>query len=136
MTLKQAATKLEFFECPDCHVLPGSVHRPGCDIERCSHCGGQRFSCGLHVGDLGPDDPPGIDPCEGKHDPTFARWTGFWPGAVEAQALGIDLNQMEEFKSIFFVKPTRDRKGDANYIRAVKRLHALTGNRPSRRTRT
>jgi hypothetical protein len=42
-----------------------------------------------------------------EHDPAFARWTGFWPGLLESQALGIDLNQFyqQDYHKIFFVKP-------------------------------
>jgi hypothetical protein len=41
------------------------------------------------------------------HDPAFSRWTGFWPGEVEAKALGIDLNEFLErgLHRIFFIKP-------------------------------
>jgi hypothetical protein len=37
----------------------------------------------------------------------FARWTGLWPGSVEAEALGIDLNELysQGYHKIFFVKP-------------------------------
>lgn len=32
--------------CHDCAVLPGQLHVPGCDMEECPACGGQRISCG------------------------------------------------------------------------------------------
>jgi hypothetical protein len=53
-----------------------------------------------------------------EHDPLFARWTGFWPGELEAVGLGMistdggpyvgaDLNGFMEkgLHKIFFVKP-------------------------------
>lgn len=60
-------------KCPDCQVSPGSPHIEGCDVERCSSCGGQRLSCC----------------CSGEHDKLFSRWTGFWPGDLECLALGL-----------------------------------------------
>lgn len=77
--------------CHDCGAKPGEPHQEGCDTERCSVCGTQRLRCG----------------CEG-HDPLFARWTGFWPGSLEAIALGIGLNELagrEELVRLFSVKP-------------------------------
>jgi hypothetical protein len=77
-------------KCGDCGVEPGQPHKPGCDVERCSVCGYQRAGCN----------------CVG-HDPAFARWTGFWPGALEAQALGLDQNAVYSTRlyRILFVKP-------------------------------
>jgi len=76
--------------CPDCRTLPGEPHIANCDVQRCSVCGSQFLMCG----------------CEG-HDPAFARWTGFWPGELEAKALNIDLNELYDrgIHRVLFVKP-------------------------------
>ena len=82
----------EISNCPDCGTHPGEEHARECDVERCSNCGRQRLACG----------------CE-KHDPKFARWTGFWPGALEAVGLGINLNELDKrYSRMFFVKPFYD----------------------------
>ncbi len=74
--------------CHDCGVKPGEIHEEGCDVERCSVCGGQRLQCG----------------CEG-YDSYYAKWTGIWPGAAEADYLGVDLNEFSRrFSQIFFKK--------------------------------
>lgn len=85
--------------CPDCGVVPGKPHHDGCDVERCSVCGGQRLQCG----EMG--DAEERVACR-AHDKAFARWTGLWPGAAEAAALGVDLNQFEaRYAGFFFIKP-------------------------------
>lgn len=87
-------TKNELMNCPDCNAEPGQPHTGSCDVERCSVCGDQRFSC---------------DGCIG-HDKNFARWTGIWPGKAEAEYLGIDLNTLyaETLFEKFFIKPNKE----------------------------
>lgn len=92
--------------CPDCGVAPGQAHQDGCDVERCSACGGQLIMCGCDT-----------------HDKAFARWTGFWPGSLEADAMGIDLNTLYQrgLNRTFFVKPAH---GQAANQDANARPHA------------
>lgn len=81
--------------CHDCHVSPGQAHQRGCDTEMCSVCGNQRIQCD-HLAS------------HSHHDPAFARWSGFWPGKLEADVLGMDLNTLHRtgLSAIFFIKPT------------------------------
>lgn len=57
-------------QCHDCRVAVGELHIPGCDVERCPKCGGQRISCGCRS--------------RAKGQP----WTGKWPGEEECRAFG------------------------------------------------
>jgi len=77
--------------CPDCSTHPGNQHLENCDVEQCSVCGNQRLQCGCPA-----------------HDPGFARWSGWWPGSLEAQELGLDLNQfaIQGYSKKIFIKPT------------------------------
>jgi hypothetical protein len=81
---------MELQKCHDCRAKPGEIHQDGCDVERCSVCGGQRLLCD----------------CAG-HDKSFARWTGLWPGYAESRLMGLDLNEFASrgYDEIFFIKP-------------------------------
>ena len=82
-------------KCHDCDCKPGEPHISGCDVERCSVCGGQRLMCN----------------CKG-HDKRFSRWTGIWPGSAEADYLDVDLNGFysEGYYAFFFVKPKKEKQ--------------------------
>jgi hypothetical protein len=62
--------------CGDCGVEIGELHLPGCDVARCLFSGHQAISC-----DQDDHEDCGRD-----------RWTGIWPGTLDAFRLGTDLN--------------------------------------------
>jgi hypothetical protein len=33
-------------DCHECGSKPGTLHNPGCSMERCTQCNGQLISCG------------------------------------------------------------------------------------------
>lgn len=60
-------------DCHDCGAKSGEEHMPGCDMEHCTECGGQTLCCGG---------------CDGKHDPTKAKWIGYSDGTLKAVEKG------------------------------------------------
>jgi hypothetical protein len=58
--------------CHDCGAYLDEEHGPGCDFERCTVCGDQRFLCELAGACEGRDTNQG-------HDPAAARWRGESP---------------------------------------------------------
>lgn len=56
--------------CHDCQVFVGEPHEEGCDVARCSVCGGQRLQC------------EGDQACAAGDG---GVWTGEWPGDLECR---------------------------------------------------
>lgn len=93
--------------CGDCGAKPGTLHVPGCDVERCALCGGQAISCGCIYAICGIDQSnmeethPDIwhngptDEMYAKFDVEVEKyggrlpWTGEWPGADACREIGI-----------------------------------------------
>ena len=90
--------------CGDCGAKPGEYHSHGCDVERCARCGFQTIGCdcvyAIHSIDMATLEftHPELY-MEGPTEEMYARWdlewgalrlrwTGFWPGSLEAAALG------------------------------------------------
>jgi hypothetical protein len=51
--------------CPDCSVIIDEEHFDGCDVSRCTVCGGQELQC----------------ECDQE---TRDKWDGLWPGTKSA----------------------------------------------------
>jgi hypothetical protein len=58
-------------KCHDCKAEPGELHVDGCDIERCSACGGQRIGCECGFVDA------------------RMPWSGEYPGLTECREYGL-----------------------------------------------
>jgi len=57
--------------CHDCGAKVGEKHTSGCDTEYCTQCGSQWIDCGCL-----------------EHRPSQSRWTGYFPGTLEAAGRG------------------------------------------------
>jgi len=112
--------------CGDCGAKPGELHQRGCDVERCSLCGGQAISCGCVYTVNGmpysslEEDHPDIyangptDEMHAKLDAEVERcggrlpWTGQWPGEAECIEFGWlrpdggpDLNRLNAWHAVW-----------------------------------
>jgi hypothetical protein len=65
--------ELKITNCNDCGAKPGKRHKEGCDVARCTACGGQDISCDC-------DEP--------SKKPKMQVWTGIWPGVLECFEYG------------------------------------------------
>jgi len=77
--------------CPDCATKINEKHFEGCDVARCTNCGGQRLDCG----------------CE---EDSWDIWTGIWPGLKEAY----------EQKLVCFDTSTMSVKFDLNEVAKIQ----------------
>jgi hypothetical protein len=59
--------------CPDCDTWEGSLHLPGCDLERCGRCGRQLSRCDCSL----PTDTPRVPYINWPI--VCARCGGLWP---------------------------------------------------------
>ncbi len=88
-------------ECPECKAVPGCHHERGCSVERCGRCGHQSISCsclnlfaggGILYCEWGDayfePTPKGIEEWENHPENIRLAWSGYWPGVMEARALG------------------------------------------------
>ena len=64
----------EIHDCRQCGAVPGAMHVEGCGVERCG-CGYQAIGCDCSEEDYRAQRPNN-------------RWTGVWPGVLDAEALG------------------------------------------------
>jgi len=70
--------------CPDCGAKPNEKHKPGCDVERCPHCGHQALMC------LSDESGTLMACCDNMPvtDDELIPWTGRWPGMSECEEYG------------------------------------------------
>lgn len=107
--------------CPDCRATVGSVHKEGCDVERCPLCGGQRISCD----------------CLEKKRTVALPWSGYWPGEQECYVLklvcfdtatgtiGFDLNEYARIVASARQGQERPLSGSTGGRTTIPNAHAI-----------
>jgi len=93
--LYKEATDRATQPCHDCGAVPSEIHKQGCDVARCSICGGQLLSCGCSDGqpDIWDGMWPGTKECYEKK--YVARWEGNAP-LPDWGKLTFDYNRLAE----------------------------------------
>lgn len=120
-------------KCADCGVLPGELHTPGCDVERCALCGWQAIGCdcvhAVNASILEERDDEPTEEMWAKFDAEVAKyggrlpWTGEWPG--ESECIEFGWYVYEDVASGKLVRCDKDHPGAMTDLNRLNARHAF-----------